>query len=422
MQNDAAKRYFKRNFFLGVSNGILFNLAFAFTSPSTVLPLFMSKLTTSRILIGLASTLESMGWFLPQILMAVATLHYPNQMPFYRKTALLRGGSFALFTLCIFLFGGKDPLFLLLSFFVFFTIYAMSGGLAGVAFTHIVGKTIPQHRRGSFLGMRIFFGGSLAVLGGIVVRKLLNQYQFPNNFGVIFLFACVLIMIALLSFSLVKEPKTYARLEKGSLKDNFLKGIRIFKEDRRFKQLIITRVLIGTYMMGLPFYVIFAREVLEAPQGMVGIFLSFEMAGYVLSNLLWGNLSNRVSNSLVLFLTALTSALAPTLLLSTRILHLPLGSFFLIFFFMGATNSGAIIGGTNYLLEISPEKERPIYIGFMNSLVGPTVFLSAVGGLIIQLTSFTLLYLILLITAILAVLQAFRLMQVHARVTRQAQM
>ena len=172
MQNELVKKHFKRNFFLGVMNGVLFNLAFAFTSPSTVLPLFMSRLTASRVLIGLGSTLESVGWFLPQILMAVATLHHPNQMPFYRKTSVLRGISFALFTLCIFIFGGKNPLFLLLSFFVFFTIYALSGGLAGVAFTHIVGKTIPQHKRGSFFGTRIFFGGSLAVLGGIVVRKL----------------------------------------------------------------------------------------------------------------------------------------------------------------------------------------------------------------------------------------------------------
>ncbi len=393
-------------------NGVLFNLAFALTSPSTVLPLFMSKLTASRVLIGLASTLESVGWFLPQILMAVATLHQPKQMPFYRKTALLRGTSFALFTLCIFIFRGKNPLFLLLSFFVFFTIYALSGGLAGVAFTHIVGKTIPQHKRGSFFGIRIFFGGSLAVLGGIVVRRLLNQYQYPINFGVIFLFACVLIIIALLSFSLIKEPKTSAQLEKRSPKDNFLKGIRIFKEDKRFKQLIISRVLIGTYMMGLPFYVIFAREVLNIHQGAVGIFLSFEMAGYVLSNLLWGYLSNRVSNSLVLFLTALCASFPPILLFSSWKLHLPQEFFFFIFFFLGATNSGSIIGGTNYLLEISPEKDRPIYIGFMNSLVGPTIFLSAVGGLVIQLTSFTVLYLVVFAVGILAVIQSLKLIPI----------
>jgi MFS family permease len=401
-------------------NGILFNLAFAFTSPSTVLPLFMSKFTASKILIGLASTLESVGWFLPQILMAVATLHYPRQMPLYRKTAFLRGGSFCLFTLCIFLFGKKDPLFLLLSFFILFASYAVGGGLAGVAFTDIVGKTIPLQKRGSFLGMRIFLGGSLAVGGGVVVRKLLNQYQFPANFGVIFSLAAVFIIIALFSFSLVKEPKANAPVEKRSLKENFVQGLRALQEDRKFKQLVIVRVLIGTYMMGLAFYVIFAREVLKVPQGLVGIFLSFEMAGYVLSNLLWGYLSNRVSNSLVLFLTALCSSLPPILLLSSLLLRLPPELFFFIFFFLGATNSGTIIGGTNYLLEISPEKERPIYIGFLNSLVGPTIFLSGVGGLIIQIASFTLLYLILLITAIIAVFQAFTLMRIGQKAIHQA--
>jgi hypothetical protein len=51
----------------------------------------------------------------------------------------------------------------------------------------------------------------------------------------------------------------------------------------------------------------------------------------------------------------------------------------------------------NYLLEISPEAERPIYVGIMHTLTAPSVFLSAVGGIIIQLTTFTFLYILVLL-------------------------
>jgi len=88
------ERYFKRNFFLGVLNGVLFNFAWAFTSGSTILPWFVSKLSNSNVLIGLASTLENLGWFMPQLLVAVITSHHKKQLPLYTKTAYLRAFAF----------------------------------------------------------------------------------------------------------------------------------------------------------------------------------------------------------------------------------------------------------------------------------------------------------------------------------------
>jgi hypothetical protein len=51
----------------------------------------------------------------------------------------------------------------------------------------------------------------------------------------------------------------------------------------------------------------------------------------------------------------------------------------------------------------------------MNSLVGPTIFLSAVGGLVIQLTSFTVLYLIVFAVAIMAIIQSLKLVRISPR-------
>ncbi len=75
LRNRLAKRHFKRDMCLGALNGVTLNLALAFTSPSAILPLFMSQLTTSPVLLALASTQQSAGWFLPEILMAWITPH-----------------------------------------------------------------------------------------------------------------------------------------------------------------------------------------------------------------------------------------------------------------------------------------------------------------------------------------------------------
>lgn len=401
--NQFARKHFKRNFFLGVSNGVLFNFAWAFTSTSTVLPLFISKLTPSQILIGLASTLEALGWFLPQIAIAAITLHQKNQKPIYIKSAFLRGGSFLLFAILVFLLGKRNPTYLLVTFFFLFSIYSFGGGLAGVSFTDIVGKSIPLEKRGSFFGARMFVGGGLSALAGFLIQRILRLYDFPQNFGMLFLIASALIIFALISFCLVKEPPTTRRLEKKSVKENLLLGFKITKADRNFRMLLLTRVSIGCYVMGLPFYIIYAKKYLSIPGSLAGIFLTVQMLGYLSSNLLWGYLSNRKNNKLVLVFSAFFSAICPLLVLSNMVLGTPLWGYGSIFFFLGATISGADIGYTNYLLQIAPEERRPIYVGFLNTVVGPTIFLSAVGGLIIQVFSFTCLYVLLFFVSLVSV-------------------
>jgi MFS family permease len=402
-QQNFAEKYFKRNFSLGVVNGILFNFAWAFTNSSTILPLFISKLTSSNILIGLASTLEGVGWALPQMAVAVVTLHQKNQMPLYIKMSFLRGAAFLLLAILVFFSKAGNPSYLLITFFFLFSIYAFGGGVSGVSFMEVVGKTIPPNRRGSFFGMRMFFGGGLAALAGILIERILRVYDFPRNFGMLFLIASFLIIPALLSFSLLKEPPVEKQSERRGVRENLQLGLETFKKDRNFRMLFWTRIAIGSYVLGLPFYIIFAKKFLFIPTSIAGLFLSVQMVGYLSSNILWGRLSNNKSNRLVLLLSAICSAVPPFLLLLNILTKIPISLYGAIFFFLGATMSGMDMGYTNYLLEIAPEEKRPIYVGFLNTIVGPTIFLSAVGGLIIQVSSFVFLYSLVFVVSVVSI-------------------
>src|SRR3972149_3315051 len=48
-------------------DGTLFGLALGFASFSTIIPLFVTRLTDSAILIGLAPAFHAIGWQLPQL-------------------------------------------------------------------------------------------------------------------------------------------------------------------------------------------------------------------------------------------------------------------------------------------------------------------------------------------------------------------
>src|ERR1035438_1383889 len=65
----------RRNFRLGVTNGVLYGLGTSFISRSTIIPSFFSHLTNSSALIGLVSQFESIGWYLPQFFAATFVVH-----------------------------------------------------------------------------------------------------------------------------------------------------------------------------------------------------------------------------------------------------------------------------------------------------------------------------------------------------------
>ena len=63
--------HFKRNFFANLLDAGFWFLGDSFVAAYTILPVFMSTLTDSPIMIGLIPALEGAGWFLPQLFMAM---------------------------------------------------------------------------------------------------------------------------------------------------------------------------------------------------------------------------------------------------------------------------------------------------------------------------------------------------------------
>jgi len=411
MLSEYAIQHYKRNFILGISNGIFFNIGLAFLSGSTVLPIFMAHLTDSKVLIGLATSIENIGWHLPQLFVAAATIHYSRQLGVYTRAAILRTVAFLGIVVSIFILGDNNHSLLLILFFLLFTFFAVSGGLAAVSFMDIVGKTIPANKRGTYFGMRMFIGGGLAALSGILVKNILGGYSFPTNFGLLFSLALVTVIIGLASFAMVKEPVLANPRPHKSLKENCREAFLLFQTDATYKLLFLVRITIGAFTLAYPFYILYAQKTLNIKPEAAGIFLSFEMLGYLVSNILWAYLSNRINNRMVLLLSAACSVFPPVIALTNWLWPLPVGLYALAFFFLGATNSGLFVGFFNYLLEIAPEEKRPLYVGFIHTVIFPTYFLSTLGGIIIQLTNFRVLFALTLFLALVSVYLSYRLLK-----------
>jgi len=406
--------HFRRNFTLGVLNGTFFMAALAFLAGSTVLPVFISKLTDSRFLIGIFAYTESFGWLLPQLFTAVFLAHKKRVLYFYNGLSFIRLFLFGLSIASIFIF--KDNyLAILISFGMTFLVFALVSGMAGVAFTEIVGKTIPLKKRGSFFGSRMFTGGLFAALAGLAVKVVISKYSFPYDFGYVCIISWVLMLLGLSVFAFVKEPDVRQSLDKAGPAVQFKAALKIFKDDRNFRKLAFSRAWTNTALMAIPFYVIFAVTALKAPEWMAGIYLTVQMTGYLGSNVLWAWLSNHVSNKLVIMLAGICRIVPPVLAFACCYFYINPYLFALIFLFIGMGDSGVEVGYITYLLEILPEKGRILSIGLLHTLIAPTVFFSGIGGWLSQALSLKWLFAAVFMTTVISLIVSSRLREPRLR-------
>jgi MFS family permease len=409
---------YSKTFFLGVVNGVLFNMSEALVGGTTVLPTFISNVTSSKVLIGLSGTMSMAGWFLPQLLVANLIETARRKRPVYIWAGVVRITTIWVIALSVMMLKSDWTGGFVVLFFVLYSVYVIAAGVAGIPFMDMVGKEIKSENRGSFFGARLFFGGIMAALAGIYVERILAAQPFPGSYATLFITASALITIAIIAFCLADEREGIVAEKRTNFRKFLTRGPGLLRGVRSYRLFLVWRVLLGVWMMALPFYIIYAKERIGLAEESVGVFLSIQMIGMIVSNLLWGRLSDRVGNKIVLNLTAGFATLSPLMALLTSLsarLHGTAG-LGIVFFFVGFAMSGLSLGHNNYMLDLSPENERPTYLGFMNTFLAPAMLLSAVGGLIVEATSFEMLFGIALAASLLALAFSAKLEEPRGRV------
>ncbi len=396
-----AQRHLRRNFSLGLLNGAFFNLFNALLDPSLVLSWFVSQLTTSNFLIGLIVPIQHGGWFLPQLVVSSYLQRRQRKLPFYTYIAGVRVTIWGLMTLAVFLI--EDAAVLLVVFFILLAAYSLGSGLGGICFVDIVAKAIPPTRRGAFFGWRRFLGGLLALGGSLLVKYILDERRglaFPDNYAVLFLLSFFTLCVALVCFILVVEPLEPVNKAKITLGKQFRRALDLPRRDKNYRRFLTMRLLLMAAEIATPFYIIYAKQALSVSVSMVGVYLiGATMAGFA-STLLWGRISDRrgnklliiLSSSLGLFIPLIAMSIVPLADLLPGLREFTSGLFALVFIVSGGSKAGAMMGNMNFLLEIAPADDRPIYIGLTNTILGIALLASSVGGLIVDLVGFTVLF------------------------------
>lgn len=400
MQSTLPKQEVRRSFALNVLNGAAFQFAERLIDPPLVLTWFVAELTSSNLLRGLVVPLSTAGWFLPQILMSGRLQSMERKMPGYTLTAVIRVVAWSILAATVWLV--NEPLVLLVSFFALYTIARLTSGLGGLSFFDVTAKTVPAERRGSLFAWRQFLGGLLGLGAGWIVKQVVNSptLPFPRDFGLLFGLYVLVTGPAMAAFVAIHEPPGSNRHRPVTLRQQLKRAFQALGADRVYRRHTAARLTLALADLALPFYLIYAKEVLGASDGMLGIYLATRVAAQLASNLLWGRLSDRRGNRLAMQLQSLGNGLTVllALILVAALNLLRLDGTWLPYLAMplfaldGAMRPAVVLTGSNFLLELVPEDERPLRLGFSNSLMGIAVLLSGLGGLIVDLLGFASLF------------------------------
>jgi len=384
--------HYRWNFFCCAANGVIFHIYFAIFNPATVIPVFVATLTANPIWVALAGQLDAIAWPLPQLFAASRILHLRRKLPFYRATAVVRVLFVA--ALAALPFVAPPGPALLVAFLVCYGALNLAAGLAGPPFMDLVGKSISSRSRGLLFMVRRFGGGVLAAAAGVVlVGPVLRRWPFPTSYGLLFVIGAAVSAVALLAMSLSREQEGAAVEERHSFGQTIRAGFGVLREDANYRRFVTSRLFLCFSRLGVPFYVGLAMGRLGLTAAAAGAFLAALMAGTVTSNLLWGYVSSRRGNRLLVRGGALITLLPPLLyFLSARAEYGGLYLFYALFFLVGFGWSGAEFGNINYVIDVAPERLRPVYVGFNNTVNGLAMLAAVGGGFVLKYAGYDALF------------------------------
>ncbi len=375
----------KHNFTVNLLDGAFFGFAMGFSSFVTILPLFVSTLTSSATIIGLVPAFHNVGWQLPQLLTANKVARQKRIKPMVLRNTLHERFPFlgiAVVALLIPTIGVQAALVLT---FVMLAWQGLGGGFTANPWQSMVAKIIPPDRRGTFFGMQSSAANLMASLSAVSAGFILEKYESHLDFAICFLLTAVIMVISMAFLARTKEPER--RMDDlppvqvpvwSRMKD-------ILKRDKNFRWFLTARILTQIAMMGFAFFTVYAVRIHHVSESGVGIMTGILLGSQILANPIMGWIGDRWSNLAVMkigIIAAILSALlawwAPT----------P-AYFYLVFLLTGIANVSIWTIGLAIILEFGSESEQPVYIGMANTLVAPANILAPfLGGWLADLSGY----------------------------------
>ncbi len=354
------------NFTVTLLDGASFWFGLSFISSSTIVPLFVSKLSDSPLPIGLVAVIAQSSWFLPQLFTANIVERLARKKPVVVNLGFFTERLPMWFIVVAALIATQFPLLALVLFLLSYAWHGIGAGVIATAWQDMFARCFPIERRGRLLGITLFVGAGAGALAAGFTTWLLKSFPFPTNFVYTFLIAAIGINVSWLFIALTREPVQPVMTPRQS-NSQFWAGLpRVIREDHNFRRYLLARCLLALGGMGSGFITVAAVQRWSLPDSVVGGYTAVLLAGQTVGNLLFGLLADKYGHKLSMEL----AGLAGVILFGLAWVAPTPTWFYAVFFLSGLQLGAIIVSGILLVIEFSPSQKRPTYTGLSNTLTG----------------------------------------------------
>jgi len=360
------ERHYRWNYAVNLLDGASFWFGGSFISSTTILPLFVSKLTSNPLPIGLLAVIAQSAWFLPQLFTANAVERLARKKPVIVNLGLFTERLPLWGLLLAALIATRSPLLALAVFFVSYAGHGFGAGIVASAWQELIAHCFPVNRRGGFMGLTNFLGAGTGALGAVFSAWLLRTFPYPINFAYTFAVAAGMILLSWFFLSLTREPVRAVTISRRSHRE-FLVGLPdVLHHDHNFRRFLIARLLMALGGMGGGFVTVAAVQRWHVPDAAVGIYTAVLLLGQTVANLVFGFLADRFGHKLCLELSAAASALG----FGLAWLAASAEWYYGVFALSGIASSAILGSAILVVMEFCEPQRIPTYVGIGNTGVG----------------------------------------------------
>lgn len=386
MLHPEIRKHLRHNTIVNLLDGAFFGSALGFASFVTVLPLFVSNMTDSALLIGLIPAIHMMGWQLPQLFTANRLSQQKLYRPAVLKATIHERLPFLGLALLAWFSSSMDRQLALVLTFLLLIWQGLGGGFTANAWQSMIGKIIPSERRGTFFGLQSAAANLLSSGAAVLAGLILAQFFPPRNFSLVFLLAAVSMGISFFFLSRTREPES-VRPEPPLPTQMFWSNLgAILKRDGNFRWFLGARMLSQLAVVAFSFYTVYVVRYHGLSEVQVGVMTGVLLGIQTLANPLVGWIGDHWSQRIALEIGAGAAALSAILAWWAPS---PVW-FYLVFSLAGIANAALWTVTLAMTLKFGQETERPAYIGLANTLVAPATILAPIlGGLLADHLGYT---------------------------------
>ncbi len=381
----SVRKFLRYNLTVNLADGAFFGLGWGFGSIGTIIPLFVSHLTTSALLIELIPAIHAVGWQLPQLFMANSVSRLRRYKPMVMLLTIHERVPYiglALIALFVGVLGAKVALILT---FIMLIWQGLGSGLTANAWQSMVAKIIPSDWRGTFFGSQAALANILMSLSAIGAGFILDRVPDRFNFALCFLLATVGLGISYLFLGLTREPVDNEKIIPESQPSLWKNGLAVLRRDRNFAAFLIIRLLSQFATMGFAFYIVYGLRRFNMSDLTAGFLTAALMITSTVANALMGWLGDRLGHRAMLIAGSLAVTMSSLLAWGAP----SLGWLYPVFILSGLANVAYWTIGMAITVEFGSEETRPTYIGLSNTLVAPfTIISPLIGGWIAETAGF----------------------------------